>query len=473
MPVGIKDPHRQLVLWVFACILLIALLRIAFFAHPMADDYCYASKALRMGSWFDAVLDEYDTWGGRYSATALMSIFALNADMTRDYWLIPVLLILTTALSFYVFFSSLHHIAGDKKDWLAWSVLSFCLYIATTPALSETVYWMAGGITYTMGYGFFLVSLGLLVRLTFSRTSGFIFILYSFLVLGSSFLVPGLNEVAAILQILAFAVGAIACFTKSSPGRYVWLTALIIGVTGLYLSIGAPGNDLRLAQLQGGVRWVTPFYGLYRGAGAIIATGVAMYLLTANRLISPLTQRLSNALSQSVAKLSRTERSLLLLCMVGFFSAVYMPGYWADGGSPPDRTKIILFILPQILWIPAIGLIMTFTGLRKIRIPWVSDHRHIDTAFAVLIFFFIAGSHNIRHILNDNVWRAKRYDLQLEERYSQIEDARRQGERNLIVAPLTSVPESMFFGDILADPDHWRNVCYKWYFGLNSIQLSH
>ena len=54
----------------------------AFYAHPMADDYCYTDSAIGLGSWFAAVAHEYNNWGGRYAATALMSIFAINLDRT-------------------------------------------------------------------------------------------------------------------------------------------------------------------------------------------------------------------------------------------------------------------------------------------------------------------------------------------------------------------------------------------------------
>ncbi len=31
-------------------------------------------------------------------------------------------------------------------------------------------------------------------------------------------------------------------------------------------------------------------------------------------------------------------------------------------------------------------------------------------------------------------------------------------------------PRTIFFNDIMHDPDHWRNVCYADYFGLEKIK---
>jgi hypothetical protein len=456
----------------FFVVLVFVLLLNAIYAHPMADDYCYANTAIHLNSWFDAVVHEYKHWGGRYAATAVMSFFAINFDLVNDFWLFCIFLIFTTLFSFYWFFSSLSYFAGAKKDWLIWAAFCFCFYIATIPALSQVMYWMAGGITYTGGYGLLLVVAGLLIRVTFAELTHTMLLIYAILTVALAFVVPGFNEVSGFLLIVVAFSGCVFTFLKKHHSRFIWLLTLIVAVAGMLTVAGAPGNEVRTGQLgKGGEIWIMPFYGIYQGAGAILAAIAVMYLLTGNNFITPLIMRLAEPIREKLLTIEKSERVAYLSVIVALFAAVYMPSYWATGVSPPSRTQTILYILPIALWVPAIGLIMSLSKIRNIRLPWLVRGKAISTVVSFLLFAVIAVSLNLKSIFYDALWRGENYDRQLQARYEIIQNAKDHGEVDLVVPELKDLPKSLYFGDILVDPTHWRNGCYSRYYRLNSIKI--
>ena len=204
MVVESKNNYGYVLFWFLFALVFSAVIRNSLFAQPMADDFCYAQQAQAAGGWFDAIVREYYRWGGRYTATGLMSIFSLNFDLIKEFWALSILLVLATYLSFFIFFTSLHHVAGSKKDWIMWSAFALCLYVAIMPTTSELLYWMAGGITYTVGYSLLLVVLGLFIRLSFAGLSIYSFALYSVLSFALVFLIAGTNEVTALIQLMLF-----------------------------------------------------------------------------------------------------------------------------------------------------------------------------------------------------------------------------------------------------------------------------
>jgi len=461
------------VVWICLGVLLLLLLRNAFFAHPVADDYCYTVRALSLGSWFEAVIHEYNRWGGRYAATALMSIFALNFDLIEDFWLIPVTLVLFSAFSFYVFFSSLCLIAGEKKDWVVWGAFGFCIYVAIMPTVSEIFYFMATGVTYTFGYGFLLIILGIVVRLSFAPLSKLLYSIYASLLFIMVFLVPGFSEVAGLLLIIALAFVVLLTFRANDRVKYIYILTLIVSMVGLAIVANAPGNEVRMANLGGGgVKWLTPFYGIYKAVGVLIITILTMYILTANRYILGLTQKISLELHSHLGYAAKKRGVLFGLFVLLLYSAVYMPSYWAAGSSAEGRTKAILYILPFILWIPTISILRSFVKAKNTAMGWILHKKPYMEKISILALFVLLLTTNIKDVVLDTVWRGSIYDSQLMDRYNEIEKAQKSGLQDLTVDKLYQMPKSLYFGDILSDPSHWRNQCYKKYFNLHSIKVS-
>jgi hypothetical protein len=90
---------------------------------------------------------------------------------------------------------------------------------------------------------------------------------------------------------------------------------------------------------------------------------------------------------------------------------------------------------------------------------------------SVLFTAAVLQSQAFNRAKTDLFHHARPYHEHLNERYSLIDAALAGGQRSLVVPDYQGTyPRSLYFNDIMHDPEHWRNVCYADYFGLESIQ---
>jgi len=67
--------------------------------------------------------------------------------------------------------------------------------------------------------------------------------------------------------------------------------------------------------------------------------------------------------------------------------------------------------------------------------------------------------------------QARPYHEYLNQRYEIIEQAITNDQSYLVVPDFQQeYPRSIYFNDIMHNPDHWRNACYADYFGLEKIK---
>lgn len=470
---SIPFTRSEIGLCLFAVILTGMIIYNGFYSHPMADDFCFVQKVDAQLGWLDTVLNEYQTWGGRYTTTALISIYIQYFELVRDFWLVCIFLILLSLFSFYVFFSSLRYFGCARKDWMLWLAFAWSFYLCSMSAMPEVLYWLSGGVTYAGGYSFVLIVAGLMLRLSLASYSGLKFVSLALVTSLLIVLTSGFNEVAAVLQVVMIMFGVIFVRKLSNRVRLVWGLAFLLALAALALSAIAPGNYVRMTVLESHhMKWFAPFYGLYQGMGVIIASTILMYLVTSNSLMLPVVQRLSRAWSDKIAALSRRDKAIAIFFIVALFSSVFMPSYWAEGGSPAKRTETILFILPVLVWVPFLGFVSTYPRLGILNYPWMKRYKIPSNIISSVVILLIFVSLNAKNVVLDDTGRANAYDQQLQTRYQLIDEARREGRLDLVVPALTVIPKSLFFGDILTDASHWRNTCYAAYFHLNSIKLA-
>ena len=213
-----------------------------------------------------------------------------------------------------------------------------------------------------------------------------------------------------------------------------------------------------------------PFYGLYKGLGALLLAMIIMFLLTANSFVAPCLERLVNPMQEKLRSFTKKERLFLLIAVLIFFAAVYMPSYWATGTLPPGRTQTILYILPIILWVPLLSVIRLSVKMQG-PTKMLPRYNYLSTTGSILAILIIVSFMNIKNVFLDALWRGEHYDQQLQHRYEVISNAKNDGEKEIVVPELNDIPKSLFFGDILTDSSHWRNQCYSRYFGLRSIRV--
>ena len=106
------------------------------FAHPMADDFIYASNA-RFGFW-TAWLREYTGWNGRYASNALVLGGPLTFGWIEGYRLAAAVMILSTVLAVYVFVRALSASGLTRLETLACALTLSALSLSQTPPSART-----------------------------------------------------------------------------------------------------------------------------------------------------------------------------------------------------------------------------------------------------------------------------------------------------------------------------------------------
>jgi hypothetical protein len=148
------------------------------------------------------------------------------------------------------------------------------------------------------------------------------------------------------------------------------------------------------------------------------------------------------------------------------------------GGWPPARTVDAIYFLFLLSWFATAGAI-TIRYLYDSEPSAVMQPYHPYAAVAMLalsVFFSIAAVESKAYKLakTDLFQLARPYHDYLSRRYEQIEQALANDQRYLVVADYQEeYPRTIFFNDIMQNPEHWRNVCYADYFGLEKIKRAH
>ncbi len=172
-----------------------------------------------------------------------------------------------------------------------------------------------------------------------------------------------------------------------------------------------------------------------------------------------------------------SKKMLVVLVFATFLMPVLLqfPAWWSMGGWPPARTVDSIYFLFLVGWYLSIGA-ATVHYLGKGKWSLLTQPYRPGAVIALLLLtgLFTAAaleSHAYQLARTDLFHLARPYHDYLNERYKTIEQAKANGQRTLAVPDYQQdYPRSIFFNDIMYNPNHWRNVCYADYFGLEKIK---
>lgn len=328
---------------------------LAGYAHPVADDYCYAAKSAGQTLWQWSI-GEWLYWNGRYASNLLMIHGPLtwSGNMLAGYRLMPlVLMALTFSSAWFLLRRLTRHALSMRQEFLA--VLCFLLlYLNLMPDLGEGFYWYTGAITYQLGSILLLLHLGLLVPSSGNRMVRGMRYLLNVLI---AVTIVGMDEIHMLLM-LCFHLGRMAWMLarrKRAWGAALLLLAVACGSLLMYL---APGNAVRGAMFADTHRlwWslgmsalqAVRFIGMWLLSPALLACGV-LYL--------PLHQVLRGRIP-GFAALLRTPPWIAALLPFVLVAATTFPAYWNTGLLGQHRTInvaciffIPIFFLNLALWL--------------------------------------------------------------------------------------------------------------------------
>ena len=461
---------------------LLVFVLLAQYAHPSSDDFCMASGVNDYGL-FAHLWNHYLEWSGRYSGNALYAIYPVVFDLFDDYRFIPAIVIAALFLATAFFLSTLFATSLYARAVLLASLGFVCVYLLGMTSPASGLYWMAGAFTYQAANVLFLVTLGLMIRLAQrQKSSSSYFVLFIVLLLVVVVAI-GANETSMIAVTGVALLGVLVHLRSGRAMLWPWMVILAVSLVSFDIVYFSPGNAIRAADFP--LR-----HDLLRSINGSLSVGIKILwiwisnpvLIVSSMLapfvISRLLQLSGGQPSGRSFNVSRPLLAVLLLCTFSMPIMLQFPAWWSMGGWPPARTLDAIYFLFLLSWFLTIGA-FTVRFLHKDKWNWLKQPYHPYAAVAVFVLtalFSLAAleSNAYKRAKNDLFHLARPYHEYLNTRYEYIERALANGQLYLVVADYQQeYPRTIFFNDIMHNADHWRNVCYADYFGLEKIKRSH
>jgi len=429
---------------------------------------------------FRQLWEHYFEWSGRYTGNALYAIYPVIFDLFEAYKFIPALMLLSLFLATSFFLSCIFRISLFAWPVLLSSMCFQCVFLLGMMSPASSLYWMAGAFTYQTANVLLLVISGLMIQLSDRQKNSKSYAgLMTALVLAIA-LAIGTNE-TSMLALTGLTVLVVAVQLRS--GMQVlkpWLVLLLVALLCFAIVYFSPGNTIRAADF--------PLkHDLSRSVSGSLSVGLKILwlwlsnpVLIVSSMLAPfaifrLLRVSGRQRSGNTFTVSKTMILMLILNTLMLPVILQFPAWWSMGGWPPARTVDVMSFLFLVSWYLTVGAItIRYLYLVKPR----SVQLNTMPVTAVTLFLLSAAftataieSKAYQLAINDLLHLAKPYHEYLQARYQQIEQAKTNGQRYLIVEDYHQEhPRSIFFNDIMRNPDHWRNVCYAKYFGLETIK---
>jgi Family of unknown function (DUF6056) len=431
------------------------------FAHPIADDFDYASFAREAGL-STAWQQHYLTWNGRYTSNLLVLAVPMSVDTVAGYRTAVVSLLVVTVAAMYMFLRSLAPDDFTRAEIATGALAMSVLYFCQMPSIGEGIYWYTSAVTYHAAFVIAAIHLACVAR---SRRRGG----RPALIVAIALLIAlaGFNEVIMVMMLVLY--GALVLMTVlQRRGWIAYATFLAITVACTVVVIGSPGNAARAAEFplryQVGRSLTLTALQTVRFLATWVSSGP---LLIASILWLSQADRLAPVLARDRGRLR------LVLCVLGLLLVVPLsafPAYWATGMLGQHRTMNTAYFAFLILWFTALGLWSASDSVRAGAVRAVAVTFRVPLVLALLVSLALTqNSYAVGADLMSG--RFTRFDQAMRQRNLALRHCRDAGRTACEIDPIDAVPASFFVLDISADPRDWVNVAYARYFGLAQVRM--
>jgi len=458
------------ILAVVVAAVLALFIALSFFNYPAADDFCFAAKARELG-FLEAQVFWYEHWSGRYSLNSVWTAIMSSGDIVQIYRYPPVILLVTTWLSFAFLTNRIAQGQVSTSFALLLGGVWTILFIAGAPDPAQTFYWLGGSITYQMANIFLIVLLGLLVwRETTANSNplrAWLFVFSSLLVIAT----VGANEVSLLLTGMILGWGTVHALWTKRDSRAFWVGLLLIAIGAALVSVLAPGNYQRYAgigedhQLPRPMPWLAMVLYLPWVTLRLLYWLSNLGLWASAFVLLATTFPVARAWLYNKGKFNRRFLILPALWIAAIF-ILNAPGFLINRYPLPERAESVVWLFFLLGWYPSFIIFAHFLVDEKIQ---TADHRLIPLAMVLLIISLL-GTPNIFEAYKD-VYRGYRYDQEMRQRFSTIQAGKNQGKIDIIVDSLSRPPRTLFATDLATDPNNFRNQCMREYYEVKSIKL--
>jgi hypothetical protein len=454
-----------LVVLLLACTILFWICVQALFAVPQADDFCYGDRAIRLGI-LNSVFREYMTWGGRYTSTLLMSsIFSYSKVITEYYYIGPIIILIANFFASRYILSSI----GIRNHLF---LIVFFTILVSSYSLTESVYWMSGGVTYGLGSALFISIIAAeisLVRHASSPTLSRVTIIAF-----ASIILAGFNETIMVAHVSLLACLFILCAIFDKKLFKPMGIILSAAISGAVIVASAPGNSVRASHF----REPDLFSALVRSLYWVTTNYLYLFLLTTILLCCALILLVKNKKEEVTPILV----PWVLIWISLFFTlwASAFTRFYAQGRQSAERTFTVDCAIITIL-----SLLIALYLYQKI---WRhNSHRSLSPPRLVLLTGLFALALILRPVtdrfipteLSKNITKAVELNRYMNNRFRIINSSNAE---YIVLPELKSMKRELkskkrgatitFFSDIVADPKDWRNQCFADYFNLKRVSLS-
>ena len=451
---------------VLLCLSLLKYFLLASHAHPVADDFCYAAKSRGASLWAWS-FSEWMNWNGRYASNLLMIHGPLtwSTEFLPGYRMVPVLLILSTFLSFWFFLRrAMEHALTTGQEMLG-ALAFLLLYLNLMPDLGECFYWYTGAVTYQLGSILMLVHLGLLFKTRSGWKHAFVLLLNVLL----AAVITGMDEIHMLLM-LGLHAGRFVWLVRKRSGH--WAGLLLLGVvgTGAALMYLAPGNAIR-----GGMFADTHLFWRSLGMSALQAVRfVGTWVLSPALLaFSVLYISVHRYLRDHVPAFGRMlQLSPWVAAALPFLlvMASTFPAYWGTGLLGQHRTINVAYIFFIPLWFLNLSLWLERPLMRNIQRLVLPPKATI--AFLVIALLSLNLTHNGFAANSDLLsGRAANYDRTMSQRETDVRNAALAPEARVNFIRLEHPPRTLPNYEEDGPLRSWMVDCEARFFGAEERQV--
>lgn len=480
-----KTPLIITIAAVAALVLLAALLApmlaIAKYDVPINDDYTYGQNTARvwnsthslapvLKAALHMVQYVYYHWQGSYSAVFLMSLQPGIFGIHAYFWTFVIMTgFLLLGLWCLVHSVGKHVLRLPPAVQLLLFALVSILCTQFLPNPLQGLYWFNGSCYYCLCFSFALIFLSALlafIRRTKGKRGNIVF--YIALPLLAALLAGG-NYTTGLHLLMILAAVVILEFRAGEKNPLPLATFLLFLVMFL-ISIKSPANAGRQ---------------FYSGFTAFLRAGVKAVMKTAASVAEwstlPVLLLSFAAVPAAVGFAGRSDfrfRFPLLVMFASLFliAAGYVPTLYTQDYTGSGRLLDIQFFL-YVLLLFANVFYLTGWLFRKIRqnpgtLFEAKTIRMFLLGYCIMTLIVCVGSYSSftsfkagRDLLNGT---ASVYYAEQSERWKTCQDA---AGRDVVLAPLSNMPELLIQNDLGPSRYNWRNEVYAMYFNLNSVRV--
>ncbi len=447
---------------------------LAQYSHPSSDDFCMASGVNDHGL-VPYLWKHYFEWSGRYTGNALYAIYPVVFGLFDGYKFIPAVVLLLFFIATAFFLSRIFRLSIYARPVLLFSLCFVSVFLLGMTSPASGLYWMAGALTYQSANILFFVVFGLMIQLADrQKDSKNYFTLLVVLLMVLVFAI-GTNE-TSMLALTGLAL--LGVVTQRRSGWQIlkpWLVILVVALVCFSVVYFSPGNVIRAADFP-------QRHDLSRSISGSLSIGLQILwlwlsnpVLIVSSLLAPFVISSLYLLSARSFAVSKTMVIVLLFATFLMPVVLQFPAWWSMGGWPPARTQDAIYFLFLVSWYLSIAAITIHYLCRGKWSLVVQPYK----PFAAIVLLLLSALFTVA-ALESKAYQLARTDLfdlarpyhdYLNMRYKIIEQAKVNGQRYLAVPDYQQeYPRSIFFNDIMFNPNHWRNVCYADYFGLEKIK---